>query len=173
MAKTKRVIWGNLNLDITQWEDDIREEYPDASDEEIWDRVFEINNGYLDDERANLNIELENSIVIFKDLSLWDGRCHAVDLPRNWDKNISECLRWPEKGCEMVEWYVDSDGDLHCTGVHHDGTNKYTYRVLKRGVSEEDFDEFVECLYDKTKTVDELFNELTESIGKKISAFYG
>ena len=36
--------------------------------------MYEINNRYLDDERVNLNIQLDQPILVIADLGLWNGR---------------------------------------------------------------------------------------------------
>lgn len=59
----KRMIWGNVNLDIEDWRDgykewleinDIDDRDPDDEDD-IYEWMEETNNDYLYDERANLN----------------------------------------------------------------------------------------------------------------------
>ena len=49
----EHIIWDS-SPDFDDWEDDLREEYPDASEEELVNIMYETNNDYLDDERANL-----------------------------------------------------------------------------------------------------------------------
>ena len=56
--KMRHVIWGNINLNLEDWIDDLKEEYPDFSDDELREKMYEINNSYLEDERANLDIQL-------------------------------------------------------------------------------------------------------------------
>ena len=52
------VIWSNRDLDYDDWKDDLEAEYPDLSDNERYALMYEINNGYLEDERVNLDISL-------------------------------------------------------------------------------------------------------------------
>ena len=51
----KRMIWSNTDLDLKDWAE-LREEYPDYTEEQLTDIMHDTNNGYLDDERCNLNI---------------------------------------------------------------------------------------------------------------------
>ena len=67
----EHIIWDS-SPDFDDWEDDLREEYPDASEEELVNIMYETNNDYLDDERANLrDIEVPNGIFAVAEL----GRC--------------------------------------------------------------------------------------------------
>ena len=58
MTEQKHLIWSNFDLDYEDWRDDLEAEYPELSEQERMDLMHEINNNYLDDERANLNILL-------------------------------------------------------------------------------------------------------------------
>lgn len=77
MAKTKHVIWSNLDLDLDDWRDDLLEEYPHINaddDDALYRLMVDTNNDYLDDERCNLNIQLSQPILVIADLGLWHGR---------------------------------------------------------------------------------------------------
>ena len=77
----EHIIWDS-SPDFDDWEDDLREEYPDASEEELVNIMYETNNDYLDDERANLrDIEVPNGIFAVAELGLWNGHFSGV-LPR-------------------------------------------------------------------------------------------
>ena len=57
MAKNskKHVIWSNMNLNLDDWRDDLSEECPNMSEDELYEEMCRVNMDYLDDERANLN----------------------------------------------------------------------------------------------------------------------
>ena len=57
--EAKHVVWSDINLDFEHWRDDLQEQYPTASEDELITKMYEINNDYLDDERVNLNKRLE------------------------------------------------------------------------------------------------------------------
>lgn len=58
-VKGKRfVIWSNYDLDYDDWKDDLLDEYPELSERERMELMYEINGDYLDDERNNLDIQL-------------------------------------------------------------------------------------------------------------------
>lgn len=92
---------------------------------------------YLGDERENLNITLENSIIVIADLVLWNGRHHGYRIIRSG--NIADCL---QTECNYVRWYVDGYKNLRADMIHHDGANHYLYREIKESVSDEQLENF-------------------------------
>ena len=70
----RHVIWSDVNLDFEDWKDDLKEDYPDLSEDELVQKMYELNNEYLNDERANLNIQLSQPILIIADIGRWNGR---------------------------------------------------------------------------------------------------
>ena len=68
MAK-EREIWSNLNVRYEDWEDDWRDWLDcngmDESDSDLYQWVDETLSYYLDDERANLNVEVDGCIIAF------------------------------------------------------------------------------------------------------------
>ena len=73
MKEERHVIWSNYGLDYEDWRDDLEAEYPDLSENERISLMYEINGDYLDDERANLNVQLSQPILVVGDLGLWNG----------------------------------------------------------------------------------------------------
>ena len=69
----RHIIWSNENLDLDDWREDLQEQYPDCSEDELYRIMCETNADYLSDERVNLNKEVDGVIVCFADLGLWDG----------------------------------------------------------------------------------------------------
>ena len=165
--KEKHVIWSDINLDFEDWKDDLKEQYPDASEDELIFKMYETNNDYLDDERANLNIQLSRPILVIADLGLWNGRrCGYKEIESG---NIQDCLY---SEMDRNEWYVDKNGDLKCTAIHHDGTNYYLYRVYKDNVSDEQIENLKEKLYYGTATRRDI-TRITQRLGDEIAKVYG
>ena len=54
----RHIIWSNENLDLDDWREDLQEQYPDCSEDELYRIMCETNADYLSDERVNLNIQL-------------------------------------------------------------------------------------------------------------------
>lgn len=125
----RHIIWSNENLDLDDWREDLQEQYPDCSEDELYRIMCETNAEYLSDERVNLNIQLSQPILVIADLGLWNGRRMGYkEIPSG---NIRDCL---SGGYDYTTWYVDKKGDFRCDDIHHDGTNHYLYRVYKDGV---------------------------------------
>ena len=88
--------------------------------------MYEINNRYLDDERVNLNIQLDQPILVIADLGLWNGR--RTGYQEIFQRQYPGLpLQWPD--IEYATWYVDKLGDLRCDAIHHDGTNHLLYHI--------------------------------------------
>lgn len=152
----KYILWSNL--DPSMYDEEILEQWPDATDMEImrWESDFlEID---LEAERANLDKELGRPIVCVADLGLWDGRRSGYKFVGT---NLKDCL-CPMN--DMDEVYVEGN-EVCQRSIHHDGTNYLTYRVLKAGISEFEAEEMI---YDGAK-----WDDITEPLGKYVTEIYG
>lgn len=163
----RHILWSNLSLDLDDWREDLLEQYPDMSEEEMYDEMIETNAEYLNDERMNLNIPLSQPIIVIADLGLWYGRRMGYKMIESG--NIRDCLY---SDTDYSEWYVDRYGDLRCDAVHHDGTNHYLYRVIKDGVSETQIANLQEKLYRGIATRADIVR-VTERLGDEIAKVYG
>ena len=86
----RHIIWSNENLDLDDWREDLQEQYPDCSEDELYRIMCETNADYLSDERVNLNIQLSQPILVIADLGLWNGRRMGYkEIPSG---NIRDCL---------------------------------------------------------------------------------
>lgn len=173
---TKHIIWSDLNLDIDDWRDSYAEflevnGWNDDSDDDyaIYQHMIELNSIYLDDERMNLDIEVSQPIIAIADLGLWNGRFSGYKELNSY--NISDCLTGFDS-CEYHEWYVDEQGDLRCTAVHHDGRNYVLYRMYRDDVSDDQIDEFLDKIYNGEATQEDI-DDVTCRLGDKIAAVYG
>lgn len=157
----KHIIWTN-ELDYEDWKDDLEEQYPGEEGYTENDRVrlmYEINDDYLSDEVYNLNKELGRKIVVFADLGLWNGRRKGYTFLPN--TNLNEIF---SSACgDYVTWYVEGE-DIKCDDCHHDGTNHYTYRLMKDEYDEDDF---------YGKFLPDVMKEMTEPLGHYVAEIYG
>ena len=169
MTEQKHLIWSNFDLDYEDWRDDLEAEYPELSEQERMDLMHEINNNYLDDERANLNIQLGQPILIIADLGLWTGR--HMGYKEIESGNIRDCL-YSGRDIEYSTWYVDKLGDLRCDAIHHDGTNHLLYRTYKPGVRDSQIDLLKEKLYCGKATRADI-TRITRRLGDEIGKVYG
>lgn len=167
MNNDRHIIWSNYDLDYEDWRDDLEAEYPELSEDERISLMYEINQSYLDDERANLNIQLSQPILLIADIGRWDGRYSGYGEIKSG--KICDCLH---ADMDYATWYVDKLGDLRCDAVHHDGTNHYLYRVYKSGVRESQIDLLKEKLYEGIATRSDI-TRITRRLGDEISRVYG
>ena len=117
---------------------------------------------WLDDERANLNVEVDGVIVAFANLGFWNGRVNGAKIFGNNVKNILKSFN------DYNEWYCDQY-NVRCTSVHHDGRNKYLYRVAKNvEQAERIVDKIVSGVYDEKK-----FRKATRSLRPYVAKVYG
>lgn len=121
---------------------------------------------YFEDEHANLNIDVGNTIIAIADLGLWYGRrCGYKEIKSG---NISDCLY---SECEYNEWWCDAH-DLRGKMSHHDGTNYILYRRRKDGITDYQWDNFLYKLYTGTAN-NEHISKYTTSLLPYIAEVYG
>lgn len=167
MQATDHIIWTNDGLDYEDWREYLEAEYPELSDRERIDLMYEMNDTYLDDERVNLNIQLSQPILVIGDLGLWHGR--ASGYKEIQSGNIRDCLY---SDTDFVTWFMDDRGELRCDAIHHDGTNHYRYRVYKDGISEEQMDDLKDKIYEGKATEKDIAR-ITNRLGDEIAKVYG
>ena len=167
MKDGRHIIWSNNNLDYEDWRTDMESEYPELTEEERVQRMYEINNAYLDDERLNLNIQLGHPILLIADLGRWNGRFPGYKEITSG--RISDCLY---SEMDYLTWFVDKNGDMRCEAIHHDGTNFYLYRTYKDGATEAQIDRLKEKIYNGTATRADI-TRVTRRLGDEIGKVYG
>lgn len=67
MKDGRHIIWSN-DIDYDDWREDLEEQYPDLTEAERMELMYELNSDYLDDERSNLDIQLSRPILVVGDL---------------------------------------------------------------------------------------------------------
>ena len=168
MAKNDRhTIWGDMNLVFDDWKEDLMEQYPEHSEDELVQMMYEINAEYLEDERANLNVQLSRPILVIADIGRWNGRFSGYREINSG--KICDCL-YTEM--DMCEWYVDNNGDFRADAVHHDGRNHYLYRVYKDNATESQIENLKEKIYEGKATRADI-TRVTRRLGDEIAAVYG
>ena len=167
MISNKNIIWSDIDLNFDDWKEDLKAEYPEMNDDQLYNLMYEINGGYLEDERINLDIQLSKPIIVIADLGLWNGRKSGYKMIDSG--NIKDCLY---SDCDSNEWYVDQKGDLRCTAIHHDGTNHYLYRAFKDGVSDTQKENLQYKIYCGKATRADI-TRVTKRLGDEIAKVYG
>lgn len=172
----RHVIWSNIDLDLDDWRDDLKAEYPGLTEDEMYRLMNEINDDYLDDERINLNIQLSEPIIAIGDLGLWNGRRSGYRMIESG--NIRDCL-YSDRDIDYAEWYVDKYGDFRADMIHHDGTNYILYRVFKDGTTDWQKENLKEKIYngmaaraDITRVTRRLGDEIAKVRGFDIPAVH-
>lgn len=167
MISNKNIIWSDIDLNFDDWKEDLKAEYPEMNDDQLYNLMYEINGGYLEDERINLDIQLSKPIIVIADLGLWNGRKSGYKMIDSG--NIKACLY---SDCDSNEWYVDRKGDLRCTAIHHDGTNHYLYRVIKDKATENQVNKLLNLIYLDKATCSDIVR-VTNRLGDDIGKVYG
>jgi len=90
MTEQKYRIWSSYGLGYEDWRTDLEERNPELSEDERVALMYEINSDYLADERTNLSIQLDQSILVIADLGLWYGR--RMGYREIESGNIGDCL---------------------------------------------------------------------------------
>ena len=163
----KHVIWSNIDLDLKDWIDDLKADYPDLSEEEHYAMMVERNNEFLSDERANLNVQCGDDILAVGDIGRWNGRRMGYKTIESG--KISDCL---SSECDYAEWYVDREGEFRGKEIHHDGTNYIYYRKFKESADYDDRAELMDQIYRGVAKQEDI-DRLTEKLGETIGAVYG
>ncbi len=156
--KQRRIIW--TNNDYEEWCEAMKDE---ITNEEITPEYYAFccdNN--LDDERINLDVEVDGYIVAFASLGLWNGRVNGAKLVGD---NVKDILHSND---DYVTWYCDPY-NVKAEMIHHDGTNYVIYRVAKNK-------EQAERLVDKIAyhgMTEEEFRRATKSLRPYVAEVYG
>lgn len=170
MEVERCVIW-NSAPDFTDWEDDLRAEYPDANEDELYQIMTETNDSYLDDERANLrDICIPNDICCVGNIGTWRG-CFT-GYPRQMLKSIPDCLRSFCDSDSTLTIYIDKRGELRSTEAHHDGVNTYWFRAFKPDVSEAQKQRLWSLIYNR-QPYENFLRRITFRLGDLIGDVYG
>lgn len=130
----------------------------------IWNSEDTDSDISFDDERDNLNQPVNGDIVAIADLGLWNGRHMGYKIV---GKNVRDILH---THCgEFVKYYCDRY-DVKCNDTHHDGTNYYTFRLLKKPTSHSRG--FLEKLKNGTATKADITRH-TKSLRPYVANVYG
>ena len=150
-----------------------KEENPDASEDAIWAMV----NDEIDAEADNLRAEfgdIEGDFIICGSMGRWDGR-HGGFSPY-FDTNLGEMLvklmsGFSDSGSNTHVW-IDRNGDVRAYECHHDGSNSYLLRKVKKGVTREYIENLGENL-NVGKRLEDAIMKFTAKAGLPIAKAYG
>lgn len=156
--KQRRIIWTNNDYD--EWCEAMKDE---ITDEEITPEYYAFCCGNnLDDERINLDIEVDGYIVAFASLGLWNGRFNGAKLVGT---NVRDILYSND---DYVTWYCDPY-NVKAEMIHHDGTNYVIYRVARN----KEFAEKLVNMIAYNGMTEEQFRRATKSLHPYVAKVYG
>lgn len=160
-------LWSN-NLKYEDWREDLESEYPELTEEQRYERMYDLNNDDLDIIRMEFsNVRTDGDIIVIADLGLWYGRRTGYRELRT--NRIADCFYGSD---DYIEWYIDEVGDLCYTGVNHDGTNHLYYRAFKPNTTETQRENLLSKIYDGTATRHDI-TRVTKRLGDEIAKVYG
>ena len=130
----------------------------EISEEEAIDFAYELNNDYLDDERCNLDKEVDGYIIAMAFRSsarygVWGG--HGSKGYKLCGTNVSDILT---SRSDDAEWYGDGN-NIRGEFSDHDGSDSVIYRVAK---SEEDAGRIAEKIWSGEISSEEEFRKAAE-----------
>lgn len=124
----KRMIWSSED----RLNDTAREDYQKFQREVLEDESYEVSDEkwadkvylWLEDERCNLNKDVDGVIVAFAIVGTWRGPRQGYQI---FGSNVAGIL---QSQCDEAKWYGDGY-NIRGRMMHHDGTNYVLYRVAK------------------------------------------
>ena len=143
---------------------DITEE---ISDDRVYDFINDTVSMWYEDEKVNLNKEIDTDILAVANMGLWNGRRTGYKELSNNLKDIFSV--W--ESCDGLKLYVEK-GNVKGTGYHHDGTNYVTFRKWKDNISDDAKDKVLSALYMGNDATN-LLKRYTRSIVKDVAKIYG
>jgi len=157
--KMRRVIWTNDDYD--EWKDAMIED-GEAEETLTYDLYYADCDISMDDERCNLDVEVDGYIIAFASLGLWHG---SVQASKIIGSNVKDIL---SSNCDYCTWFCDPF-NVRFEGFHHDGRNSILYRVAKSR-------EQAERLMNKIAfggMSEEQFRKATKSLRPYVANVYG
>lgn len=136
------------------------------SDQNISDRVAESINMDFDDERMNLNKQLEGRILCIANIGTWRGRFSGYKILGTNLNNIISPL-----GNSIEDFKIYMDGrNVYWTGHHHDGVNHVEFREIRE---DRNIENLLDKLYNQEEVTRKEINYYTKSIRPYIKEIYG
>ena len=121
------------------------------------------------DEQANLDVELDGGfgcIICIADLGLWDGRKRGYRMIRG--KTVNQILT-VQQGDYFKVFYDSETDDVKAVDTHHDGTNHYTFREVRKN---KDISILQDLIYNGKATQADI-DKFTKPLGKYVRKVYG
>lgn len=168
----KRIIWTSEVDTSDEAVAEFRETYAEIgvefnSDDDAIRAMYDLNQDYLADEKANLDIPLDHPILVIADLGLWHGRRQGYKVI---GKNVKDILSFTCGDPDEITYFADAY-NVRADDTHHDGTNHYTFRVL-RGDEDECWP-LLDAIYKGSEVTSSLLNRYSRSVLPYVADVYG
>lgn len=168
----ERLIYQDLELydseTIKKWKKELKEIYPDSSDEELMGIINDDNHLSFEDDLDELKkLKLPESIICIGRLGLWNGT--TVGYKEYPSLNI---LFHCQSSDGLTKAYVDENGDLRADLHHHDGTNRYLFRMWKSSASDTARENFMSKIYNSDFSQNDI-SRYTVRLGDFVGKIYG
>lgn len=127
--------------------------------------AVESNNLWFADELQNLYKTIEGEIICIADLGLWNGRKQGYKILSN---SLTSILTNGVNGDKRV--FIDTKTkQIKCENVHHDGTNIYLYREIRKN---RNINVLLNKIYNGEEITPKLLNYYTKSLYNYIKDIY-
>lgn len=120
-------------------------------------------------EQGKLNVELDGwygCMIVIADLGLWDGRHKGYRMMGG--RTLNMAFNAFQGNSYKLVYDSDTD-DVKGVDNHHDGTNYYTFREVRKG---RDISELQDLIYSERATQDDI-DKYTKPLGKYVRRVYG
>lgn len=149
---------------IEKWKDEIREDYPDYSDDELMQLIYDDNDLNWEEDIAEIShIDLPDTILCIGQLGLWNGTFIGYkEYP-----DLESCFKGHNG---ELKFFIDENGELRAELAHHDGTNYYLFRMWKSNASETARENLMSKIYNRDFSQTDISRctvRLGDFIGKK------
>lgn len=139
------------------------EDYEETDDTYLYEKYFEDVEMWVDDERVNLDKEIDGVIFAFANIGTWRGRFKGGKILSN---NINSIIS--SFGCEYIKLYADRY-NVRGQMSHHDGTNYVIFRIAPT----HEIAEKMEYMASMGTLTEEYFKKHTKSLRKHVAEIYG
>lgn len=139
-----------------------------TDDNDAFAEAYFIDYKYLEDEKVNLNKELNQPIVAAITAHLWNGVHFGIS--DTLGTNLHDIFNvMAHSNCDYHSFFVEN-GDVFCEGLHHDGRNRYLLRKVKPGI--DDLDDIFDRELNPGESLYDVFLQNTESLVPDLKKIY-
>lgn len=125
----KHIIWTTF-MTPDDYKDFLEKHYPDATEEQKREIVYDKVQQWFDDEFANMNQKLYGRILVLADLGLRNGRGKSYQILEGEFSTVNLNSVFSVV-CGYGQEFYSNGANLCCDDYHHDGVNHYEFRLIQ------------------------------------------